>query len=193
MSKSLEYYSKNQKKIGTIVVILFIILFIMPFITTKRTKLDFSYTTKEDVALYIMQHHELPPNFITKGGRDYMERKDKDIAGYIIGGDTHVNIGKLSKFGISDTQTLKECDIITSEYFIEDGPNKRGTHRLVYTCNTENVRVFYTSDHYKTFEEIKKFELQLTRNVFWIIFGCYSFAVTTFYIGMAVAKKKYNE
>lgn len=193
MSESLEYYSKNQKKIGTIVVILFIILFIMPFITTKRTKLDSSYTTKEDVALYIMQHHELPPNFITKGGKEYMEDNDKDIAGYIIGGDTFYNDGSLKNNGIDENQTLKECDIITSEYFIEDGSNKRGTHRLVYTCNTENVRVFYTSDHYKTFEEIKKFELQLTRNVFWIIFGCYSFAVTTFYIGMAVAKKKYNE
>ena len=189
MSKSLEYYSKNQKNIGTIVVILFIILFIMPFITTKRTKLDFSYTTKEDVALYIMQHHELPPNFITNVGRTYMRDHKIDTTGYIIGGDTHVNIGKLSEFGISDTQTLKECDVVTDGYSVDN----RGADRLVYTCNTKNVRVFYTSDHYKTFEEIKKFELQLTRNVFWIIFGCYSFAVTTFYISMAVAKKKYNE
>lgn len=187
MSKSLEYYSKNQKKIGTIVVFLFIILFIMPFITTKRMKLDSSYTTKEDVALYIMQHHEVPPNFITNVGRTYMRNHKIDTTGYIIGGDTYVNTGKLSKFGISDTQTLKECDVVTESYSV----NNRGADRLVYTCNTKNVRVFYSNDHYENhFEEIKKFELQLTRNVFWIIFGCYSFAVTAFYISMAVAKKK---
>jgi hypothetical protein len=53
---------------------------------------------------------------------------------------------------------------------------------LVYTTNTRNVRVFYTEDHYTTFTEITTFHLQLTRNIFWMIFGTYSIALITFAI-----------
>ena len=83
-------------------------------------------------------------------------------------------------------EILKECDIVTIDYSL----NNRGTNRLVYTCNSKDVRVFYTVDHYDNYIEITKFELQHTRNICWIIFFSYSVLVVTSYVGISVAKKK---
>lgn len=190
MTSFVNFYSKNRKNFLLITILLLVILFAMPFITTKRMNINSACTQKEDVALYIMQHHELPPNYITKDGYTYIKNHNITIdADTKIGGDTHVNNGKLSKFGVSNNAKLKECDIAETSYTLD----ARGSYRLVYTCNTKNVRVFYTSDHYSTFNELTHFKLQLTRNIFWIIFACYAVAFIIFYIRIAVLRKKQHK
>ena len=187
MKKITEFYCKHKKVILTITIICLLVLFIMPFATTKKMKRNNAYSDKEDVALYVMQYHELPPNFITKYGYEYLVNHNLEKSGYVMGGDTHINTGTLSSYGISGSVKLKECDIAGDMYSIN---GNRGGQRLVYTCNAKKVRVFYTYNHYSTFEELTAFELQLSRNIFWIIFGCYSVAFIAFYISIAVVKHK---
>ena len=170
MDKFMNFYLKHQKYIIIISLSILIILFFMPFLTAKRIKREAAYTEKEDVALYIKLFHELPHNYVTNYGLKYMQHHELPSEGYIMGGDTHINSGTLASFGVTTDFYLKECDIAGESYDIKEN---RGVKRLVYTCNTENVRVFYSSDHYSSFIELTSFRLQLTRNIFWIIFGCY--------------------
>ena len=174
-----SFYSKHEKPIRIISICLLLILFLMPFLTTKRVRLHTSYTDKEDVALYIMKYHELPPNYVTKEGKEYYLNhsaipRNPD---YVVGGDTYFDTAKLSSFGIKSDTRLKECDIVTASYTL----NNRGQFRLVFTCNEKHSRVFYTEDHYSTFQELTSFKLQLPRNVFWIIFGVYAGLFAVFY------------
>ena len=103
-----------------------------------------TYTTKEDVALYIHTYGKLPENFITKkqarklgweGG--YLEPY---APGKCIGGDVFTNIQECLPEG-----NYRECDIDTL------GRKKRGAKRLVFS---DDGRIYYTSDHYKTFTQL---------------------------------------
>lgn len=147
-----------------------------------------TYTTKEDVALYIMQYHELPKNYVTKYGKDYMKNHSLDSTGLIMGGDTHLNTGQLSAYGINYGVSLRECDVAGGLYQLN---GNRGAERLVYTCNTGDVRVFYTQDHYETFIELTDFQLQQTKNMFSIWFAFYLVLFVAFYMGMEVYKNRY--
>ena len=102
---------------------------------------DGSYTTKEDVALYLHLYGELPGNFITKkearelgwsggGLEDY-------APGKCIGGDYFGNYE-----GILPDGEYHECDIDTL------GASKRGAKRIIYS---DDGRIYYTDDHYETF------------------------------------------
>ena len=192
MKKFLDFYNKHKNIIISIFVILTIVFFLLPVITRRNMKIDGCYTTKEDVALYIIQYHELPPNYITMYGLDYLKggNNNKKIYydNYIVGGDTHINTNGLLDKGISESATLKECDIKGGVYDLTN--NNRGSLRLVYTCNVKNVRVFYTADHYKSFIELSEFDLQLTSNIFWIIFGAYALAFIAFFIIINKWKRK---
>lgn len=75
--------------------------------------------------------------------------------------------------------SLKERDVYSDSYTISN----RGEYRLVYTSNTNNVRVFYTTTHYESCTELTSFNLNLTSNIFNI-----SFALST--IGLLVAYTK---
>ena len=186
MKKIIEFYDKVKNKFIFFSIIVLMILFIMPFITTRKMDIGKAYTKKEDVVLYIVQHHELPPNYITNYGITYAVKHNINIDHCIMGGDTHFNTEKLKQFGVSKSTNLKECDIAGQNYDIN---SSRGGERLVYTCNTGKVRVFYTYNHYNSFEEVSQFLLQLTRNVFWIIFGVYSILFVAFYISVYYIKK----
>lgn len=105
-----------------------------------------SYTTKEEVALYLHQHRALPPNFITKSeaaalGWEASKGNLWDVADQkSIGGDRFGNREGLlpSKEG----RQYYECDI---NY---DG-GYRGAERIVYS---NDGLVYYTPDHYESFE-----------------------------------------
>ena len=104
---------------------------------------DGSYTSKEDVALYIHQYGELPQNFITKKEAKKLGWEsgslEKYAPGKSIGGDVFGNReGVLPDYG-----TYHECDIDTQ------GKKKRGAKRIVFS---DDGRVYYTEDHYETFE-----------------------------------------
>ncbi len=106
---------------------------------------DGSYTSKEDVALYLITYGHLPSNFITKkeaqaagwdGGR-----LDAVCPGKCIGGDYFGNYEHLLPSARGRTWT--ECDINTL------GARSRGAERLVFS---NDGLIYYTGDHYESFE-----------------------------------------
>lgn len=102
-----------------------------------------SYTTKEDVALYIHLYGELPLNFMTKKqARDlgWESGSLEPVApGMCIGGDYFGNYEGL----LPEDREYTECDIDTL------GASKRGAKRIVFS---DDGLIYYTEDHYETFE-----------------------------------------
>ena len=106
---------------------------------------DGSYTTAEDVALYIHTYGCLPGNFVTKdearaagwsgGGLD------KYLPGKCIGGDRFGNREGL--LPNAQGRTWTECDINTL------GASSRGAERIVFS---NDGLIYYTADHYESFE-----------------------------------------
>ena len=106
---------------------------------------DGSYTTKEDVALYIHSYGRLPGNFVTKeearaagwegGGLD------EYLPGMCIGGDRFGNREGLLPDAPGRVWT--ECDINTL------GADSRGAERIVFS---NDGLIYYTGDHYESFE-----------------------------------------
>lgn len=104
---------------------------------------DGSYTTKEDVALYIHIYGELPENFITKSEARKLGWEGGGLDDYAwgkcIGGDRFGNNEKL----LPEDREYFECDINTLH------KTKRGAERLVYS---EDGLIYYTENHYESFE-----------------------------------------
>ena len=116
--------------------------------TSQETQLseDGSYTSKEEVAEYIALYGRLPDNFITKKeakalGWVSSEGNLGEVApGKSIGGDYFGNFeGNLPE---KEGREYHECDIDS------DG-GYRGAKRIVYS---NDGLVYYTEDHYETFE-----------------------------------------
>lgn len=107
---------------------------------------DGTYTSKEEVAEYIYLYGHLPDNFITKKeakalGWVSSEGNLAEVApGKSIGGDYFGNFeGNLPK---KKGREYHECDIDS------DG-GYRGAKRLVFS---NDGLIYYTEDHYNTFE-----------------------------------------
>ena len=106
---------------------------------------DGSYTTKEDVALYIHTYGRLPDNFITKKEAEQLGWPGGSLEPYApgmcIGGNRFGNYEGLlpEKKG----RTYTECDIDTL------GASKRGAKRIVFS---NDGLIYYTDDHYESFE-----------------------------------------
>lgn len=107
---------------------------------------DGQYCTKEEVAAYIKEYHKLPSNYITKKEAQSLGWEGGPLKKYApgksIGGDTFTN--RQHVLPDSDSKYI-ECDINANG-------TSRGAERIVY--NTGDYRVYYTSDHYKTFTEL---------------------------------------
>ena len=110
----------------------------------KRLPEDGSYTTKEDVAAYLIQYGHLPGNFVTKAEA----RKagwiggslEKTLPGKCIGGDSFGNQeGLLPR---AKGRSWRECDINTL------GKKSRGSERLIWS---NDGLIYYTGDHYESF------------------------------------------
>ena len=106
---------------------------------------DGSYTTKEDVALYIHTYGRLPDNFITKKEAEKLGWPGGSLEPYApgmcIGGNRFGNYeGLLPE---ADGRTYTECDIDTL------GAEKRGAKRIVFS---NDGLIYYTDDHYESFE-----------------------------------------
>ena len=104
-----------------------------------------SYTTKEDVALYIHTYGTLPSNFITKDEAQDLGWEggglDEFAEGMCIGGDYFGNYeGLLPE---ADGREYTECDIDTLH------ADSRGPKRIVFS---NDGLIYYTEDHYETFE-----------------------------------------
>lgn len=104
---------------------------------------DGSYTSKDDVALYLHLYGKLPPNFITKSQARSLGWEGGSLEPYApgccIGGDRFGNYEGL----LPEDRTYTECDIDTM------GANSRGAKRLVFS---DDGLIYYTEDHYESFE-----------------------------------------
>ena len=105
--------------------------------------IDGSYTTKEDVALYIYTYGCPPQNFMTKEEARKLGWEGGSLEpfapGMCIGGDRFGNYEGL----LPDDRTYTECDIDTL------GAQKRGAKRIVFS---DDGLIYYTDDHYESFE-----------------------------------------
>ena len=104
-----------------------------------------SYTTKEDVALYIHLYGRLPENFITKDKARELGWSggglEKFAPGKCIGGDRFGNYEGLLPQG----KNYKECDIDTL------GASSRGAKRIIFS---DDGGIWYTDDHYESFTKL---------------------------------------
>ena len=100
-----------------------------------------TYTSKEDVSLYLHTYGELPSNFMTKKEARNLGWEGGSLEAYApgmcIGGDYFGNYEGLLPEG-----DYHECDIDTL------GKKSRGAKRLIYS---DDGRIYYTEDHYESF------------------------------------------
>lgn len=106
---------------------------------------DGTYTTKEDVALYIHLYGHLPDNFITKKEAEKLGWPGGSLEPYApgmcIGGSRFGNYeGLLPE---AEGRSYTECDIDTL------GAKSRGAKRIVFS---NDGLIYYTEDHYESFE-----------------------------------------
>ncbi|MBO5565396.1 MAG: ribonuclease [Lachnospiraceae bacterium] len=104
-----------------------------------------SYTSKEDVALYLHTYGRLPENFMTKKEANELGWSGgslEDFApGMCIGGDHFGNYEGL----LPKNKKYRECDIDTL------GKKSRGPKRIIYS---DDGSIYYTDDHYESFEQL---------------------------------------
>ena len=110
----------------------------------EQIDIDGSYTSAEDVALYLYTYGCLPANFMTKSEARELGWEGggpEDIApGMCIGGDRFGNYeGLLPE---AEGRTYYECDIDTL------GEDSRGAQRIVFSSDG---LIYYTEDHYESF------------------------------------------
>ncbi|MCM1112147.1 MAG: hypothetical protein NC399_02715 [Muribaculum sp.] len=105
---------------------------------------DGSYTSCEDVALYLETYERLPGNFITKKEAQALGWTGGSLEPYApgkcIGGDRFGNYEKL--LPEAEGRSYRECDIDTL------GADSRGAKRIVYS---DDGLIYYTEDHYASF------------------------------------------
>lgn len=115
-----------------------------PAETTPYLDPDGTYTTKEDVALYIHIYGQLPVNFMTKNEARKLGWEggglDRYAPGMCIGGDKFGNYEGILPDAPGRTWT--ECDIDTL------GASSRGAKRIVFS---NDGLIYYTDDHYESF------------------------------------------
>ncbi len=106
------------------------------------------YTSKEEVALYIHTYGHLPGNFISKTKarkKGWVASKgnlDKVCPGMSIGGSVYYN--NEGKLPYKKGRTWTECDINYHGGY-------RDAERIVFS---NDGLIYYTPDHYKTFEQL---------------------------------------
>ena len=110
---------------------------------------DGEYTDKEHVASYLRIYHQLPSNYITKRDAQNLGWSGNGgesiwtvAPGKSIGGSRFGNYeGKLPD---QEGRRWYECDI-------DYNGKSRGVKRIVYSSDG---LIYYTEDHYNTFEDI---------------------------------------
>ena len=117
----------------------------LPQEATPTLEEDGTYTTKDDVALYIHLYGHLPDNFITKKEAEKLGWPGGSLEPYApgkcVGGSRFGNYEGLLPEAKGRIYT--ECDIDTL------GAEKRGAKRIVFS---NDGLIYYTEDHYASFE-----------------------------------------
>lgn len=113
-----------------------------------KVEKDGEYSSKDEVAAYIHEFGCLPSNYITKrdaqdlGWDNRLGNLEKVAPGKSIGGDRFGNYEE--QLPIAKGRKYTECDIDF------DG-GYRGAKRIIFS---NDGLIFYTEDHYKTFEQL---------------------------------------
>ena len=118
----------------------------------KETKVqveeDGTYTSKEEVAAYIHEFGHLPDNYITKnqakklGWVSTAGNLDEVAPGKSIGGDYFGNYEEV--LPVKKGVEYHECDIGYTG-------GRRNSKRIIYSSDGY---IYYTEDHYNTFEQL---------------------------------------
>ena len=118
----------------------------------KETKVqveeDGTYTSKEEVAAYIHEFGHLPDNYITKnqakklGWVSTAGNLDEVAPGKSIGGDYFGNYEEV--LPVKKGVEYHECDIDYTR-------GRRNSKRIIYSSDGY---IYYTEDHYNTFEQL---------------------------------------
>ena len=109
---------------------------------------DGTYTSKEEVAAYIHRFDTLPSNYITKaearrlGWVSSKGNLNKVAPGKSIGGDRFGNYEQI--LPVKEGRKYFECDI-------DYRGGRRNAKRIIYSSDG---LVYYTEDHYNTFERL---------------------------------------
>lgn len=102
------------------------------------------YDSRDEVCAYLVQFHELPPNFMTKkeARREGWEygALNQVLEGMSIGGDYFGNYQEV--LPVVKGRSYYECDIDTGS------ARSRGAKRIIYS---DDWNIYYTDDHYETF------------------------------------------
>ena len=109
---------------------------------------DGSYTSRDEVALYLHTYGKLPKNFISK--------KDAEEQGFRFGegdfGEAFPGMGVGgSRFGNYEGQLPEKAGRRYYECDIDYQGGRRNAKRLVYS---NDGLIFYTDDHYKSFTQL---------------------------------------
>lgn len=119
-------------------------------LTGASVSRDGQYTSRDEVALYIYAFGDVPSNYITKSqarreGWVASEGNLWDVApGMSIGGGGFENLEGEIPLPYDPDRTFKECDINYEGGY-------RGAERLVWS---DDGYIFYTPDHYESFEQL---------------------------------------
>lgn len=111
-------------------------------------KEDGTYSTKDEVALYIHTYGHLPSNFISKtkarkaGWNSKEGNLDEVLPGMSIGG-SHFNDYD-QQLPAAEGRTWTECDINYQGGY-------RGAERIIFS---NDGLIYYTKDHYETFTQL---------------------------------------
>ena len=141
--------------IGLVILLTFISLAVYqpvndPEIAIVQVEKGQNYSAKDEVAAYIHEFQQLPPNFITKNEAESMGWDNSKgnlwqvTDNKSIGGDRFGNREGL----LQEAKDRKyyECDINFHGGY-------RGAERIVYS---NDGLIYYSKDHYKTFEQLFK-------------------------------------
>lgn len=149
----INFLKKRQVKKSLLTLLIFFLSFsLFGCSLAKDNKVsvdkDQAYWTKDEVALYLHDYSELPPNFITKKEASALGWKSSEgnlwqvTDKASIGGDVFGNReGLLPK---EKGRTYYEADINYQGGF-------RGAERIVYS---NDGLIYYTDDHYKSFTKL---------------------------------------
>lgn len=151
MIYAVMWHPDHRRVFRQITYTIFLILLIGMNIARVHVAYDQSYSTKEDVAAYIYTYNRLPSNYIVKQSFDLVD--GENIYFYDVFNN---NEGLLPNDGYM-------------EAYINATKTDLGSERLVFSDTT----VYYTEDHYLSFEEITWFSLfglhLVIRALFWIV------------------------
>ena len=182
-----------KNKLFVVLTSILLVLTILFFCSEKKVYRECQYEDIHDVALYLKTYHELPSNYVTKESRRFTNEDN-----LICGGDNFYYKDKYQyeyKSNHLRTSTiLKEADEKKDGYHFQ---NNRGKYRILYTANTENVRVF-TAEHpdgnneYRNWHEISNFELMPFHYTVLYILLVYFIGYIAYIVLKVVLTKKEN-